>query len=358
MIDIVIPHVDGSAPGYEALCLQHGVPWVPCQVRELGLLRFVLRSIEAHAPWVRQVTVAVQDEGHLPSWLAREQVRIARHVDFIPAEHLPTFHWRAISAHLHRIPDLADRFVIWEDDTFAGGSLTEASLFAADGLPRTDPVVAPILPGLERWLGAYQWTLKWSRDVILRRSLPNRPFTAGRRACFLFPHMPSAVHLPTYRRMFEEFMQDPWFADTVSRRSAGDAGKRPTIDPFVVHANWIDIVERRRLSAGRYLDCLRWWASLIRTRVPVGRRPPLRWGDFSLVNDASLFQRRMRRLKTSLPLFFNINDDAYDGYRDEAGHLQPGDAPPNPRCLDLLLRTLNELYPRPSRFERYADAQH
>ena len=60
-MDIVIPHVDGSAPGYEALCREHDVDWVPCQVRELGLLRFVLRSIEACAPWVRQVTIAVQD---------------------------------------------------------------------------------------------------------------------------------------------------------------------------------------------------------------------------------------------------------------------------------------------------------
>ena len=352
-MDIVIPHVDGSAPGYEALCREHDVDWVPCQVRELGLLRFVLRSIEACAPWVREVTIAVQDEGHLPSWLAKDQIRIARHEDFIPAQHLPTFHWATISAHLHRIPGLAERFAIWEDDMFAGAPLTASSFFAADGLPRTDPVAAPIIPGLERWLGAYQWTLRWSRDTLLRQGLP-----AWRRACFLFPHMPAAVHQPTYRRMFDELMKDPCFADTVTRRSRGDVRTQPAIEPSVVHANWVDLVERRRFSAERYLECLGWWATVIRERVPVGKSHPLRWGDFSLVNDAALLQRRMRVLKANPPLFFNINDNAYDGYLDEAGQLQPGDAPPNPRCLVLLLRTLNELYPRPSRFERNADAQH
>jgi hypothetical protein len=351
-MDIVIPHVDGSAPGYEALCREHDVDWVPCQVRELGLLRFVLRSIEACAPWVREVTIAVQDEGHLPSWLAKDQIRIARHEDFIPAQHLPTFHWATISAHLHRIPGLAERFAIWEDDMFAGAPLTTSSFFAADGLPRTDPIAAPIIPGLERVLGAYQWTLKWSRDILRRRGLP-----AWRRATFLFLHMPAGVHRPTYQRMFDELMHDPGFADTVSRRSGGDARARPTIDPFVVHANWVDIVVRGRSSMVRHLECLRWWFSLIRERVPMGTRRRLRWGDFSLVNDASLFERRMLALRARPPLFFNINDNAYDSYADEAGRPQPGDAPPNPRSVELLLRTMNELYPRPSRFERNGDAQ-
>jgi hypothetical protein len=47
------------------------------------------------------------------------------------------------------------------------------------------------------------------------------------------------------------------------------------------------------------------------------------------VNDASLFERRMLALRARPPLFFNINDNAYDSYADEAGRPQPGDAPPN-----------------------------
>jgi len=352
VIDIVIPHVDGSAPGYEALCREHGVDWIPCQVRELGLLRFVLRSIEASAPWVREVTIAVQDEGHLPAWLARDQLRVSRHEEFIPVEHLPTFQSAVISAHLHRIPGLAERFVIWEDDTFAGAPLAPGSFFAADGLPRTDPLVAPIIPGLERWLGGYQWTLAWSRLLIRRQVQRRLPLAHLRRACFLFPHMPVAVHRDTWRRMFEELSQDAWFLDTVTRPSGGDHQAQPTIDPLVVHANWIDLVERRRFSAGRLLEYAAHWMARARARLRGPWGHPPRWGDFSLVNDAARFQKRMGALAARQPEFFNINDNAYDSYRDDKGQWLPGDAPPNPHCLEAVLRTLQDLFPRPSRFER------
>ena len=73
MIDIVIPHVDGAAPGYEALSRRYTGDWVPCQVRELGTLRFVMRSIGVNLPWIRQVVLAVQDDGNLPNWLARHR---------------------------------------------------------------------------------------------------------------------------------------------------------------------------------------------------------------------------------------------------------------------------------------------
>lgn len=353
MIDIVIPHVDGAAPGYEALCLQHTGEFVPSHVRELGLLRFVLRSIEVNVPWIHNVVLAVQDDGHLPGWLDRDRVRVVHHREFIADAHLPTFHWATISAHLHRIPDLSERFVIWEDDIFAGRPLAPSDFYAPDGLPRTDPLSAPILPGLERLLGGYQWNLARSRSVIGRYARAHIPRSSLHRACFLFPHMPSAGNRGIWRRMFAELMTDPWFADTVTRRSRGNPVTQPTVDPLVVHANWLDVVERRRLSAGRYLECLRHGAALsLGALLPRGRRPADRVGSFPLINDSARFERRLRTLRQSPPLFFNINDDAYDGYRDNAGTLQPGDAPVNPRSLEPLMSTLQELFPTPSRFER------
>ena len=40
------------------------------------------------------------------------------HRDFIPAEYLPTFNSNTIELNIHRIEGLADRFVLFNDDTF------------------------------------------------------------------------------------------------------------------------------------------------------------------------------------------------------------------------------------------------
>lgn len=50
LIDIVLMHVNGTAPGFEALCRQYTGTYIPCQYRSLGELRYGLRSIETNAP--------------------------------------------------------------------------------------------------------------------------------------------------------------------------------------------------------------------------------------------------------------------------------------------------------------------
>jgi len=43
---------------------------------------------------------------------------VVNHADFIPAKYLPTFNSRAITAHVHKIPDLGERFLFCNDDVF------------------------------------------------------------------------------------------------------------------------------------------------------------------------------------------------------------------------------------------------
>ena len=338
-IDIVIPHVDSSAPGYEALARQWTGEFVPCQLRDLGELRWVLRSLERYAPWARIVLV-VQSEGHLPNWLRRDRVRIVLHDDFIPAEHLPTFHWVTIVAHMHRIPDLAEHYLVWEDDVVLSAPLGPQDVFDAEGLPARTLDAAPILPGLERWLGTYQRNLAHSRALIHRR-LPGRP------SCFLHPHAPLAVRRADWSAFFDDFVRDPVFAETVARRSRGDERLHPTIDPTVVYANWIEITRRRRTSLGRYL---RWMAGAL-GRLAEGiapkdrRRRPL-FGKYAVVNDTAGMRRNMSRLLREQALFMNVNDDAYDGWPGDDGSGRV-----NPESVTLLMKTLETLLPEPSGYE-------
>ncbi|KAM3926344.1 N-acetylglucosamine-1-phosphotransferase subunits alpha/beta [Leptodactylus fuscus] len=84
-------------------------------------LRYSLRSIEKHAPWVRHVFIVTN--GQIPSWLNLDnpRVTIVTHQDiFLNTSHLPTFSSPAIESHIHRIPGLSQKFIYMNDDVMFG----------------------------------------------------------------------------------------------------------------------------------------------------------------------------------------------------------------------------------------------
>lgn len=84
-------------------------------------LRYSLRSLEKHAPWVRRVYVVTN--GQIPYWLNLEnpRVTIVTHEEiFLNKSHLPTFSSPAIESHLHRIPGLSEKFIYMNDDVMFG----------------------------------------------------------------------------------------------------------------------------------------------------------------------------------------------------------------------------------------------
>lgn len=102
--------------------------------RDWDLLRFWFRSVDAYAPWVRYIYLVT--ENRLPEWLEQShpKLRIVRHDEFIPHEYLPTFNSRAIELNLHRIADLSENFVYFNDDAFLLQP-TPPEHFFRDGLP-------------------------------------------------------------------------------------------------------------------------------------------------------------------------------------------------------------------------------
>lgn len=86
--------------------------------RDWNLLKYWFRSIEKFCPWVNRVFFVTY--GHYPEWLNlnNPKLRLVKHSDFIPAEFLPTFSSHTIELNLHRIPDLSEQFVLFNDDTF------------------------------------------------------------------------------------------------------------------------------------------------------------------------------------------------------------------------------------------------
>ena len=87
-------------------------------------LRYSLRSVWMHAPWIRNVIVVTN--GQIPSWLnlTHPKVRVVTHAEIFPnAEHLPTFSSHAIEMHLHTIPGISKTFLYMNDDFFLGADV-------------------------------------------------------------------------------------------------------------------------------------------------------------------------------------------------------------------------------------------
>uniref|UniRef100_A0A4W5MS11 N-acetylglucosamine-1-phosphotransferase subunits alpha/beta n=1 Tax=Hucho hucho TaxID=62062 RepID=A0A4W5MS11_9TELE len=94
-------------------------------------LRYSLRSVERHAPWVRHIFIVTN--GQIPSWLNLDnpRVTVVTHQDvFQNHTHLPTFSSPAIETHIHRIPGLSQKFIYLNDDVMFGKDVWPDDFFS------------------------------------------------------------------------------------------------------------------------------------------------------------------------------------------------------------------------------------
>lgn len=184
-IDVVITWVDGSDPQWLDLKRSFSTramdqdPFVAGDNRfaDNGLLRFLFRGIESFMPWVRKVHFVTY--GHLPIWLNKQcdKLHIVRHDEFINSMYLPTFNSNVILLNMHRIPDLADRFIYFNDDMFVIRPCGP-SIFFKYGLPCDmavmNPVVAPDLDPF--WDMMLNNVMVINRAFEKKRSIRRKPF--------------------------------------------------------------------------------------------------------------------------------------------------------------------------------------
>lgn len=97
--------------------------------RDYETLRYWFRAIEKFTPWVNRVFFVTC--GHIPEWLntKNEKLNIVKHEDYIPKEYLPTFNSNVIEIYMDRIPNLSEKFVYFNDDTFIVNKMKEEDFF-------------------------------------------------------------------------------------------------------------------------------------------------------------------------------------------------------------------------------------
>lgn len=139
-IDFVITWVDGNDPEWQkernhyAVLDNREVDNNSARYRDWDTLRYWFRGVEKFAPWVNNIFFVTC--GHLPEWLNvnHPKLKIVKHSDYIPKEYLPTFNSNVIEFYFHKIPELSERFVYFNDDMFLIDTV-KPNRFFMKGLP-------------------------------------------------------------------------------------------------------------------------------------------------------------------------------------------------------------------------------
>jgi len=142
-IDVVYTWVDSADPEWRAskntwanrTCID--LPTSHNEERYLNRdeLRYSLRSLWAYAPFIRNVFIVTN--GQVPDWLVtdHDRIRVVSHSDIFPdSDALPTFNSHAIEACLHRMVDLSENFLYFNDDVFLCRETNIDTFFTKSGL--------------------------------------------------------------------------------------------------------------------------------------------------------------------------------------------------------------------------------
>ena len=150
-IDFIITWVDGSDPKWlkekEQYSPSKGSDTNKARYRYWDNLQYWFRGIEKFAPWVHKIFFVTY--GHYPSWLniGNPKLKIVNHKDYIPNEWLPTFSSRTIDMNFHRIPELSEHFVYFNDDMFLTAPVSPEDFFKK-GLPCDTAILNTLYVGI------------------------------------------------------------------------------------------------------------------------------------------------------------------------------------------------------------------
>ncbi len=130
-------------------------------------LKYALRSIELHAPWVNHIYIVTN--GQTPQWLNLENHKISliKHSEIIDEKYLPTFNSHVIESCLHRIKNLSEHYIYFNDDVMLTRRVDPKYFFLAGGIIRVFATKS-ILPNSPKSLydTPTQWAAKNSRNLI------------------------------------------------------------------------------------------------------------------------------------------------------------------------------------------------
>lgn len=161
-VDVVYTWVDSEDPDWRELFAEYADSSNPPTKDENGSpggdldadrflsrdeLRYSLRSLLKFAPWVRHVYIVSNCKP--PEWFddSNQRVLWIYHDQLIDAALLPTFNSHAIETSIHRIPNLSEQFLYFNDDLFVMRPVKKLDFFFPNGIAKIRPEPYGIVHG-------------------------------------------------------------------------------------------------------------------------------------------------------------------------------------------------------------------
>ncbi|WP_028477691.1 stealth family protein [Nocardia sp. CNY236] len=251
-IDVVFSWVDGSDPDFRArragMLAQTVVGEgddADARIRQVGELRYALRSVYKNAPWIRRIFIATDSTP--PAWLvAHPKVTVVRAADhFRGTAGLPVFNSHAVEAQLHHIAGLSEHFVYSNDDMFFARPVRPSMFFTPGGVSRFIEADTRIGPGRTHA----------RRSGFENAARVNRMLLAERFGCVITRHLehtPVPLRRSVLQEMEEEFAAD--FARTSSSRFRAASDISVTNSLYHYYALLTGRAAPQEVARTRYVD--------------------------------------------------------------------------------------------------------
>lgn len=128
-IDIIIPWLNPNEDWYKEYS-KYSKNEHPGRIRDLGIFKYLLRSISKNCKWVNKVFIVLYDEKQKPDWLQEsDKLKVIYHKDFIPSKFLPNFNSVLTDMYFSFIEELSDNFIFMNDDMFFMKEIPETMYF-------------------------------------------------------------------------------------------------------------------------------------------------------------------------------------------------------------------------------------
>lgn len=131
-------------------------------------LKYSIRSVLTYAPWVNHIYIVTN--GQVPKWLddSYDKVTVITHSQIIEPEFLPTFNSHVIESALHKIPNLSEHFIYFNDDVMLTRPLPASYFFTSSGIAKLF-ITNSKLPNGDKNINdsPTQWAAKNSRQLLL-----------------------------------------------------------------------------------------------------------------------------------------------------------------------------------------------
>ncbi len=179
-IDIIIPWVNGNDLAWreeKKKALEKINPETNAnsnvRYQSWDNLQYIFRGIEKNMPWVNKVYLVTY--GHLPDFLNinHPKIKIVYHRDYIPEAYLPTFNSNVIELNYHRIDQLSENFILFNDDCFPIKPIPEEYYFI-DNTPCDEAVESPIMPVDVGAISNYASYVKANNVLLINKHFSKR----------------------------------------------------------------------------------------------------------------------------------------------------------------------------------------